>query len=157
MVAVITTVKIFEPRYSIFVSGANRGMQRTGRQLGRKIERTAARLAPKDEGHLAQSLSFEVTATRSSTVVRVTAGVRYGIFVARGTGIYGPLRRPIVAAPGKVFAFRPKEHGPLRKGQRRPRRGARTLVFATKIRGTPSNDFMVAALKAHVPAASVGR
>lgn len=158
MVQVTTTVRLVEPRFTNFTTGHNPGLVREGRRLSNAIVRTSRRLAPSDEGHLRQSISGAVRSELNLVIITVEVGVRYGLFVSRGTGIYGPSHARIYPNRAKAFRFQPKvPFGPLPRGKRRPRRGARAVVFAASIRGIPRNEFLVEGLEAHVPPGSVTR
>jgi hypothetical protein len=155
MVQVRTTLDLHTERFDRFTSADNPGMVRQANRYARGIERTAKRRAPVDSGLLRASISSDVFVERNFIIVTVTVGARYGIYQARGTGIYGPERHLLTPRTAKAFRFQPKQPGPLVRGGRRASRGRRAVVFASTIRGTPFNRFLVIALAENVPAGSV--
>lgn len=65
---------------------------------------------------------------------RVGTGVKYGIYVHSGTGIYGPFHRPITPKTKTYLKFTPK--------------GTTKVVFARSVRGMKRNQFLKDALYA---------
>lgn len=65
---------------------------------------------------------------------RVGTGVKYARYVHDGTGIYGPLHRPITPTTKTYLKFTPK--------------GTTKIVFAKSVRGMKRNQFLKDALYA---------
>lgn len=101
---------------------------------GKRVEAAAKRTAPVDTGRLRSSLTTNMVFVTGVPVARVGSNVSYLMFLTRGTGIYGPARRPIRPVRATRLVFRP--------------RGARGYVFARQVRGVRPNPFMLNALQA---------
>jgi hypothetical protein len=151
VVSISSTITVNRRELANFTGGGNSGVVRYAERLGRRIESTAKRFAPVDEGLLRASISHTVTRQPSRVVVQVRIGVRYGIYISKGTGIYGPKHTRITPRTAKALRFEVRPGRPLRRGQRTRARGSRPVVYAASVRGTPFNHFMVRALRAHVP------
>jgi HK97 gp10 family phage protein len=66
-----------------------------------KVQERARSRAAHRTGTLQRSIQRELKDTAGRTFV----GEKYGIFIEKGTGLYGPERRPIRAKRAKVLAF----------------------------------------------------
>lgn len=150
MVRVSSTITVTPGELRNFLTGANSGVVREAERLGRRIENTAKRFAPVDEGILRASIHHSVTRGPAVVVVRVEIGARHGIFISKGTGIYGPRHRRITPVTARALRFEVRAGRPLRRGQRTRARGSRPVIYAASVRGTPSNHFLIRALQAHV-------
>jgi hypothetical protein len=100
----------------------------------RRVVSRARQLAPRWTGGLADSIYFKIIRDSGGLAGIVGAKSKHAIFQERGTGIYGPLHRVIVAKPGKVFVF--------------PDRATGKLVFTRRIKGTPATHFLRRSLEA---------
>jgi hypothetical protein len=94
---------------------------------GRRVQSRARRLAPKRTGRLAASIEVKMKIRPLGIVVEVGTGLSYAKYQHDGTGIYGPLHRPITVRRGHVMVF---------SGS-----GGRT-VFTQSVRGTPATKFL---------------
>lgn len=104
--------------------------------------RTVANLAKRkvgvDSGRLRGSIRFTIQIQHGRVVGTIGTMVQYGVYHHEGTGIYGPRRRPITPTSAKVLVFSPKGSG----GR---------VVYATSVRGSKPNPFLVEALQEAVP------
>ncbi len=67
---------------------------------------TARQLAPVDSGLLRRSIQLRPAQRRGNVIEgSVGTGLRYSVFQEQGTGLYGPLHRPIRPKNGKVLRF----------------------------------------------------
>ena len=96
-----------------------------------RIQALARAKAPHRTGTLQRSIMTEIMITNG----RVYVGERYGIYFELGTGIYGPLRRPITPKTAKVLAWRV----------------GGSMVFAKKVRGIPKQPFFKPAIEEAKP------
>jgi hypothetical protein len=151
----VSTRLVFLPAFERYTSSENVGMVRLSRQIERALEGNTKRLAPVDEGILRASVHTERFAGPSVLLLRTSVRVRYGIYQALGTGIYGPRHRRVRPVTAKALRFAPKAPGPLVRGVRRPRRGSRAVVYAASVRGTPPNRYQIVALELSVPGAHI--
>lgn len=101
---------------------------------GLRVQNRARQLCPVNTGRLRNSITVELVIVGGIPVVRIGTNVEYARWVHDGTGVYGPLRRPIRPRRAKVLAFTP--------------RGSSQTVFATQVRGTPGRPFLRDALEA---------
>lgn len=85
--------------------------------------------APVDEGRLANSARVSFTGELEG---RVGTNVFYAPFVAQGTGIYGPRKRPIVPVRARMLRWVDKQGNE---------------IFARQVRGQKPNDFPGRALE----------
>ncbi|GAA0591614.1 hypothetical protein GCM10010174_03320 [Kutzneria viridogrisea] len=107
--------------------------------------------APRDTGVLAASIYEELLIHGLVVTGRVAIAAPYGIYVTRGTGIYGPSGQPIRPKNAKVLAFPAgRRMGPVRAGAKTSSSG-RPMVFATQVRGQRPNPFLSRALQAASP------
>jgi hypothetical protein len=91
-----------------------------------------------DSGRLRSSVNTRRIRHGISHGARVGTSVFYGIYVHRGTGIYGPFHTPILPRQATRLRFRPK--------------GSSKYIFVTSVKGMRPNPFLVNAL----PAAKMG-
>lgn len=101
---------------------------------GRRVRDLAQRLAPTDTGRLRGSINVRLKPGLRGVVVEVGTSLNYALYQHDGTGIYGPLHRPIRARRGKVMVF-------TWHGQR---------VYARQVRGVPGTKFLSRAVIAAV-------
>lgn len=87
-----------------------------------------------DTGRLRASINTQVVSRNGDPAVIVGTDVFYARYVHDGTGIYGPLGRPIRPRRAKRLRFRPK--------------GSRKFVYARSVRGMVANPFLRNALPA---------
>lgn len=92
-----------------------------------------------DTGKLRASISVELKLKNTRTLtVRIGTNVEYAIWVHDGTGIYGPMHRPITPKKSRYLRFKPK--------------GSSKYVYAQSVKGMRPNPFLLDAL----PAARIG-
>lgn len=125
---------------------------------GLKVESLAKVLISSDPkrvntGRLRSSIKTSPLRFRGANGAQVGTNVNYALYVHEGTGLYGPNRRVIRAASGKVFAFEPKgaRRAALKaSGRKRLSRAARRgiTVFSKTNRGMRPNPFLRNALRA---------
>jgi hypothetical protein len=125
------------------------------------IEADARRAAPQDTRRLSGSIVHEITGAYPSLAGRVGPSVLYGVFVEFGRR---PRRTPPPIAalmPWVRRHWKPAFHGPLLRGQLRPRRAAtlreasdeqvrrraRALAIAIGFRGIPARPYLVPAYR----------
>lgn len=87
-----------------------------------------------DTGRLRASIATQMVHRNGNPAVLVGSNINYAILVHEGTGVYGPLHRPIRPKRAKRLRFRPK--------------GSRRFVYARQVRGMPANRFLANALHA---------
>lgn len=87
-----------------------------------------------DTGRLRASIATQVVHRNGLPTVIVGTNVNYARMVHDGTGIYGPLGRPIRPRRAKRLRFRPK--------------GSRRFVYARQVKGMRPNRFLANALTA---------
>ena len=109
---------------------------RTLAKYGRRIVNDAKRSAPVDKGKYRASIQFLVEASPNALRLTVGSGLHYAEYIAKGTGIYGPRRRPIRPVHRKFLKFKPK--------------GQKKFVFARQVRGMKPNNHLVDAMRAHI-------
>jgi len=89
--------------------------ERTIRRLGASVEREAkllvggkiGRMKAEATGNLGASIGHRIVGKGRGTAAEIYATARYAEWVHEGTGIYGPLKRPIVvrAKRAKALSF----------------------------------------------------
>jgi len=107
---------------------------RDARRRGRRVQSAARRLAPVRTGRLRASIEVRLRPGVAGLVVEVGTGLHYARYQHDGTGVHGPLHRPIRAKRGKVMVFE-------WRGQR---------VFARQVSGAPATKFLERALHAAI-------
>jgi hypothetical protein len=113
-------------------------------------------LCPVDEGRLRASIKGKVERRGQALVGSWGSDVPYALYRHEGTGIYGPKRRRIRPKRAQVLAFESSgTTGPLPKGTKKAARGARPIVFARSVRGTPPSPFLTDALALVLPGVPV--
>lgn len=86
-----------------------------------------------DTGKLRTSISVELRRKGTATLtVRVGTNVEYAIWVHDGTGIYGPMHRPIKPVSHRYLRFKPK--------------GSAKYVYAQSVKGMRPNPFLANAI-----------
>lgn len=97
------------------------------------VQSRATRLVPVDTGTLKNSIAYEPVERVGVAERRVTVGsqIEYAPYVHEGTGIYGPLRRPIVPVTASVLSWVGRD------GRR---------VFARSVRGMRPRRFLADAV-----------
>ena len=95
--------------------------------------------------NLSQSIKPGYLSDREAFVV---AGVRYAVFVEKGTGIYGPKKKPIVPKRAKVLAWR--TGATTLSGASRIKNGKQVAgwAFAKSVKGREATPFMEPGAKA---------
>jgi hypothetical protein len=124
------------------VAGLNRPggpVEAVMRRVGARVLAAAQQGCPKRTYRLARSIRGRIEYRRGVTAV-VEATAPYARYVHNGTGLYGPRRRMIVAAPGKVFRFVAQDG---------------RVVFTRRIRGSRPQPFLTDALVRVLPGARV--
>lgn len=111
-------------------------------RVARLTQATAKSLAPVDRGVLRASITVKVTslAAQHKVLARIGSKVPHAIWQERGTGIYGPQRRPITPKNGPFLVFTPRK-GPY----------AGRTVFARQVRGVRPKHYLLRALQAASP------
>jgi len=99
-------------------------------QAKKNLERTPRRV---DTGRLRASIRTVLTTRRGTLVVRIGTDVPYARPVHFGTGLYGPMHRPIVPVRAKALRFKPK--------------GGTKFIFRRSVKGMKPNAFLVDALQ----------
>jgi len=123
---------IFSPQ-----GGVARDLLRRGLRVETQAKRNLGGIGgPKriDTGRLRASISTNLVTRNGVPTVLVGTNVNYALFVHNGTGIYGPMHRPIRPRHAKFLRFRP--------------RTSRRFVYARQVRGMPPNPFLKNALSA---------
>lgn len=88
-----------------------------------------------DTGKLRASISVQLRKKNARTlVVRIGTNVEYALWVHDGTGLYGPMHRPITPKTKRYLRFRPH--------------GSSTYVYARSVKGMRPNPFLESALGA---------
>lgn len=72
---------------------------------GNRVESAAVGLCPVESGRLRGSILTELDRDGRGLVVRVGTNVEYALWVERGTGLHGPLKRRIYPKTAKALAF----------------------------------------------------
>jgi hypothetical protein len=90
-------------------------------------------------GNLGRTIKPGYLTDREATVV---VGAKYGVYVEKGTGIYGPKKKPITPRPGKkALAFHSQKAGAERFGIKYRLTGKMTAASEKKY--GPGADFVV--------------
>jgi hypothetical protein len=92
-------------------------------------------------GHLRSSIKHQLIVRPEGLAVRVGTSVHYARFVHDGTGIWGPLHRPIFPKHGKVLVWRSRIYG-AKKGKWAGK------VVVRSVKGMKPNPFLTNALPA---------
>lgn len=87
-----------------------------------------------DTGRLRASVATQLVNRAGSFVVLVGTNVKYARWVHDGTGIYGPLHRPIKPRTKKFLRFKPSKKS--------------KYVYARQVKGMKPNRFLLNALHA---------
>ena len=87
-----------------------------------------------DTGRLRASIATVLVTRNGAPAVLVGTNVNYAKFVHDGTGVHGPLHRPIRPKRARFLRFRPK--------------GSRRFVYARQVQGMVANPFLKNALSA---------
>lgn len=88
-----------------------------------------------DTGKLRASISVVLRKKNSRTLtVYIGTSVEYAVWVHDGTGLYGPLHRPITPRTKRYLRFKPH--------------GSSTYVYARSVKGMRPNPFLADALGA---------
>ena len=87
-----------------------------------------------DTARLRSSIRTVPGQDNGAPVVRIGTAVHYARWVHSGTGIYGPLHRPIRPTRARFLRFRPK--------------GSTRFVYARSVKGMRGNAFLADALSA---------
>ena len=117
-----------------------RGVMRAAEELRDEVEHEIVRQAY-DTGRLSRAVTIERGRSRmfgrTMVVVRSYAGsgepAALPQWINKGTGIYGPRRRPITPKKAKYLVFTPK--------------GSSTVVFARSVRGMRPRPYMADAAR----------
>lgn len=102
-------------------------------RMAKRVEGSAKRRSPVDTGRLRSSITSEVVMRGGLPIGRVGTNVKYALDIHNGTGIYGPLRRPIVPKNAKALRFTAK--------------GGSKLIFAKSVKGQKGKPFLRNALR----------
>jgi HK97 gp10 family phage protein len=122
---------------------ANRAWEMLVRQVTEILATTAYGLEPKTTGNMAHGTTVSLEGGGADTKGIVKATAPYAVYVHEGTGIYGPLHRAIVAAPGHAFLI------PVAGAVEIP--GKPGFIFRTRIAGMKPNPFFKRAAEAVIP------
>lgn len=88
-----------------------------------------------DTGKLRASISVQLKRKATNIItVRIGTNVEYAIWVHDGTGLYGPMGRPIRPKTARYLKFKP--------------RGANEFVYAKQVKGMRPNRFLADAMHA---------
>lgn len=124
--------------------GSGGHVHRFVRQKAREVRRVAKAKAPKRTGRLAASIDTSpVIDTPRRVRIRVGAGVRYGIWVEEGTGIYAGRGRIRTTKKAMVFLGSQRARNGSRIGRRGRNKGR---VFAKSVAGQRGQHYMRDAL-----------
>ncbi len=117
------------------------------RSQAKQIEMMARVMAPKRTGRLAAS--HVTLPTRGSNqyhkVYRISAQAYYAAWVYNGTGIYGPMHRPVTSRSGKLMVL-PGANPRPKWGIQHNSPGKPTMVFSHK--GQKPNHWLELAARA---------
>jgi hypothetical protein len=121
------------------------------KDVGRYARDLVRQNAPRKTGELRSSIGVsEVRETAQGFSVKVRSDLPRARWLEKGTGIYGPRKRPIVPIRAKALAWRSKGGGTLLVAQgKRIRRGRLEkyrprdvhLTFRRSVRGVPPMQF----------------
>lgn len=108
-----------------------------------------------DTGTLLNSITHDISVSRTGLTATVGTNLPYGRYLHEGTGIYGPKGQPIRPKNGKVLAW-PTRGTSSVSASRVPGRGVVTTrsqaasgyAFARSVRGVPPTPFLRDALPA---------
>lgn len=92
-------------------------------------------------GQLRSSVQVQLRSQAGSPFVRVGTGVKHGVYVHEGTGLYGPRRRLITPRNAQVLVFPSAKYG-AKKGKFRGK------VVVRSVKGMRRNQFLKDALPA---------
>lgn len=128
----------------IFPATIETDCQREGlkwaRRVGRQVTNAAKRKAPVDTGALRNSIEAVITPHTGGIHVTVGSDKDYAEFFHTGTGIYGPLNRPITPTTRQFLKFQVKGSGGKRRGK------DSKWVFAREVAGIRPDPFLIDAL-----------
>lgn len=146
--AFTVTVQSHHERVWEFLYGPGSPVLARARQYGERVHAAAVRRSPRDTGLLANSGTVSVGIAPGFVFSTIAFHTGYARWVMRGTGIYGPLGKPIKPVTARALRFEPgRAIGPLRRGARTPAPGDRGIVFAASVKGSPPNPFLEDALE----------
>ncbi len=112
---------------------AGKRLMEAGNKSLLSLQTTAKQLSPIDSGHLSQSILVSPMQQSGSTFTgSVGTNTTYSVYQEIGTGIYGPLGRPITPKTKKVLAF-------VGKGGK--------MVFAKSVKGVRGRYYMKGSLE----------
>lgn len=109
-------------------------------RVGRRVVNSAKKKAPVDTGALRNSIEAVITPHVGGIHVTIGSDKDYAEFFHTGTGIYGPLGRPITPTTRQFLKFQVKGS----KGKRRGKDAK--WVFAREVAGMPAKPFLIEAL-----------
>lgn len=118
------------------LQGPDGAVVRHIRGLTVRTEAVAKTLCPVDNGLLRASIDSDVDAGPGTVTGTVFTPLDYGLWVHEGTGVYGPVGRPIRPTRGRYLVFRGRD------GE---------WVFAREVRGMRGRPFLTDALRAVSP------
>lgn len=125
------TIRWNEQNFQALIDGP---IKRDLDRRARRVRRVARALVPRATGELERSIDYEIFGRRGNWVARVGSDLDYALFVNSGTGVHGPLGRPIVPRNGQLMVWEVP-------GQARDAR-------ARQVEGQPARQFLELALEA---------
>lgn len=99
-----------------------------------KIELSVGPPRRVDTGRLRADISTRRILHNGRRGAQVGTGLKYSLWVHNGTGIYGPLHKPITPKHHTFLRFRPK--------------GSKKFVFVRSVKGMKPNPYLLRALPA---------
>lgn len=129
-----------EPAVRRLLQSPDGDVARAVRQLADRTANLARGMAPVDSGALRASIRVEVRYSSAEVKAWVYTPLEYGLYVHEGTGIYGPLGRPIRPKRGQFLVFEARNARTTAPGRGR-------LVFAREVRGQRPQRYLLEALR----------
>lgn len=115
------------------------------RPLANKVQNAARRNAPVDTGRLRASITTEFGKEGGRAYARIGSNVSYALFQEEGTGVHGPMGRPITPKGSSVLRWPVKNNSG--SGRRRFRNGKTDrYAYAKSVRGAPAVHYLRDAL-----------
>lgn len=116
-------------------------------RTAKRVENSAKRKAPVDQGKLRASITTEMRSENNTPVAVVGSNLEYAIYVHEGTGLWSK-RKPGPIRPVRAKVLRWPRKNQSGSGRRRYR-GGRTdaYVYAKQSAGSPPKPFLTDALR----------
>jgi hypothetical protein len=140
------TIKLDSKAIKTQLSGPNGAVARDTLRRATRVQNSAKRLCPVDEGRLRASIAVELIGDGRTLEARVGTNLKYGLYVEHGTGIYAG-RGYITPKRATMLRWPIKNNSGA--GNRRYS-GGRTAqyAFAKKVKGVRARPFLRPALDA---------